>query len=300
MPLMYTDLDSVPLADDLLSQISGPVAWGYGRVSHRKSLQGDSLDAQRDRTTAYWDFRLKAQGIRLMGFLPEPRDVSAYSRRFEDRPAGKYLMTVLRKGDHLIVDKIDRLWRTISDFAGLMQYFQAKGIVVHFVNLMGATVELGTPMGDFTVGLMVLVAQLESAMKSDRLKAMHRHAEEHGLWKRKYCPPGCRIVGKNRNRRLTWNWEERRLLGEIVRLRTQERMGFRAISDIIERRQCEIEGRKFYSLRRVWTHKRCCFAYICELHYRLVKHPSEVPWRRIARMRLSEADSIARRIGLSR
>jgi DNA invertase Pin-like site-specific DNA recombinase len=288
----------LPVTDELLQGIAGPVAWGYGRVSHRSSLDSDSLQSQESRCKAYWKFHLEPKGIPFISFLPEPRDVSAYRFRFADRPIGKYLMSTLRRGDHLIVDKIDRLWRSIHDFSSLLQFFQSQGVIVHFVNLMGATVELGTPMGDFMVGMMVLAAQLESAVKSDRIKAMLRHAEDQGLWRRKYRPPGCRIVGSGKTRRLAWDWQERKLLAEIVRLRTQERLSGVAISDIIDAKVCEAEGRPFFKLKKYWTPERCVYGYICELHYRLVTKPSDVPWRKIAKMRLSEADKIAVQLGL--
>ena len=53
------------------------------------------------------------------------------------RIAGKQLMSIIQPGDHFIIDKVDRLWRSNEDFVDVMRMFKEKGVTLHICNLMG-------------------------------------------------------------------------------------------------------------------------------------------------------------------
>lgn len=221
-----------------------PLAFSYGRVSHADSLEGDSVPAQEHRTKGYYDFAIKGNpdhaDVGWGGFEHDDKNISAYKRPFSKRPAGRRLMEKLIPGDHIIFDKVDRIWRSNEDFVDLMRWFRANDITVHFVSLSGCSIKMGTPMGDFMLGLFVNLAQLEAARVSERTKDGFIFRRQAGLYAgtRKSTPLGCKVVGhyeirggkKHNTLRLIWDLEKRAVMKEVVRLIDREGRSLRWVA----------------------------------------------------------------------
>jgi site-specific DNA recombinase len=89
-------------------------------------LEFNSLDAQRDACEAY----IKSQASQGWKALPQHYDDPAYSGGNIDRPALKKLLADIEAGriDVVVVYKIDRLTRSLADFAKLVEAFDARSI----------------------------------------------------------------------------------------------------------------------------------------------------------------------------
>src|SRR6266436_2044561 len=100
----------------------------YTRKSteHGLELEFNSLDAQRDACEAY----IKSQTSQGWRALPQHYDDPAYSGGNLDRPALQQLLKDIDGGriDVIVVYKIDRLTRSLADFAKLVEAFDAKSI----------------------------------------------------------------------------------------------------------------------------------------------------------------------------
>jgi DNA invertase Pin-like site-specific DNA recombinase len=100
----------------------------YTRKSteHGLELEFNSLDAQRDACEAY----IKSQASQGWRALPQHYDDPAYSGGNLDRPALQQLLKDIDAGriDVIVVYKIDRLTRSLADFAKLVEAFDAKSI----------------------------------------------------------------------------------------------------------------------------------------------------------------------------
>src|SRR5260370_1758695 len=100
----------------------------YTRKSteHGLELEFNSLDAQRDACEAY----VKSQSSQGWRALPHHYDDPAYSGGNLDRPALQQLLKDIDAGriDVIVVYKIDRLTRSLADFAKLVEAFDAKSI----------------------------------------------------------------------------------------------------------------------------------------------------------------------------
>lgn len=160
--------------------------YGYGRVSHTNQMdKGQSIPDQEARITAYVQLRqLDDKGTfaacHWAGMFSEPRAQSAFSKPFRQRPTGSQLMELLNPGDHLVVDKLDRLIRAAEDFFSLNRYFAERGMRLHIVNLGGASLDTGTALGHLILGNMALYAEFESLMKGERVsEARARRRAEH-------------------------------------------------------------------------------------------------------------------------
>lgn len=270
-----------------------PRAFGYGRVSHEDSIeQGDSLPSQARRCQGYFDMFLAPDGVEWGGVDTEDGAVSAWKVPFHRRPAGKRLLSVLRKGDHLIVDKIDRIWRSIEDFVRLTRHLNALGVTVHFVDFRGCSVRTGTPMGDFMLTIMVAVAELEPKIVSQRTRQAHaeQRARGKGCVGGKRPPFGTVIVGsKSKNgdtRRLEWNPQERAIMAQIVELRDNQGLSFEQISVHLEKELAARNGRKFSDspfFKRHWEPRSVYQAYLRERMYveYSITDPNKAPPQRI-------------------
>src|SRR5256714_4637109 len=100
----------------------------YTRKSTEHGLEQEfnSLDAQRDACEAY----IKSQASQGWKALPQHYDDPAYSGGNLDRPALKKLLRDIEQGgvDVVVVYKIDRLTRSLADFAKLVETFDARAI----------------------------------------------------------------------------------------------------------------------------------------------------------------------------
>jgi DNA invertase Pin-like site-specific DNA recombinase len=77
-----------------------------------------------------------------------------------------------------------------------MKMFKNRGVKLCIVNIMGASVTLGTPMGDFILNLMVCIAQLESDQCSNRTKARFAERRGMGRYPGSRTPIGCKLISK--------------------------------------------------------------------------------------------------------
>lgn len=268
---------------------TSPTAYGYSRVSHSDSfLKGDSLPSQELRIKQYYETHLKPQGIALGGIENDGTNVSAYKVMFHVRPAGRRLLEQMKPGDHLIVDKVDRFWRSLKDFIHLMELFEKKNITVHIVNFLGQSVQNNTPMGDFILKQFVMIAELESTIKSERIAEALHVKRISGLRIGSAVPPGCRLERTkcNTNQRgyyetLKWCEKRRTIMAEITRLILEERLTWWKASSHIEAFIAQVEQRE---PRKILNNNKDLlfkwprlFFYECAYRYLGIREPGQIP-----------------------
>jgi DNA invertase Pin-like site-specific DNA recombinase len=151
----------------------------YTRKSteHGLELEFNSLDAQRDACEAY--IKRKAwQGWRA---LTQHYDDPAYSGGNLDRPALQQLLKDIDAGriDVIVVYKIDRLTRSLGDFAKLVEAFDAKSISFVAVTQQFNTT---TSMGRLTLNVLLSFAQFERELSSERVRDKVATSRRKGKW----------------------------------------------------------------------------------------------------------------------
>lgn len=239
----------------------GPWAWAYGRQSDKDAIDaGEGIPNQGSRTRAYWEYNLKPNGVEQFFFIPDDSAISARTNPFMLRHAGKTLMTLMKEGDHFIIDKVDRLWRSMEDFVDVMKMFKARGIILHICNMMGASITLGTPMGDAFMNIAITFAQLESDQCADRTRQRKRAMRQQGRFHsgRAAIPIGCAVAGdvervdgrtKSNTMVLYWDPQYRAFMGEIVRLVDEEGKTAWNVARMIKTHFRTMFGEKFYHER---------------------------------------------------
>jgi DNA invertase Pin-like site-specific DNA recombinase len=151
----------------------------YTRKSteHGLELEFNSLDAQRDACEAY----IKSQASQGWKALPQHYDDPAYSGGNLDRPALQRLLKDIDAGriDVIVVYKIDRLTRSLADFAKLVEAFDAKSISFVAVTQQFNTT---TSMGRLTLNVLLSFAQFERELSSERVRDKIAASRRKGKW----------------------------------------------------------------------------------------------------------------------
>ena len=151
----------------------------YTRKSTEHGLEQEfnSLDAQRDACEAY----IKSQASQGWKALPQHYDDPAYSGGNLDRPALQQLLKDIDAGriDVIVVYKIDRLTRSLADFAKLVEAFDAKSISFVAVTQQFNTT---TSMGRLTLNVLLSFAQFERELSSERVRDKIAASRRKGKW----------------------------------------------------------------------------------------------------------------------
>jgi site-specific DNA recombinase len=151
----------------------------YTRKSTEHGLEQEfnSLDAQRDACEAY----IKSQASLGWKVLPQHYDDPAYSGGNLDRPALKKLLADIEGGriDVVVVYKIDRLTRSLADFAELVEAFDARSISFVAVTQQFNTT---TSMGRLTLNILLSFAQFERELSSERVRDKIAASRRKGKW----------------------------------------------------------------------------------------------------------------------
>lgn len=265
-------------------------AYGYGRVSHIDSFKegaGDSVPSQQGRIEAYYKANLEVDGVKWGGFDDDQTNISAFKVPFEARPAGKRLLAIMKPGDHLILDKVDRIWRSSSDFVHLMENLENKQITVHIVNLLGQAFKNNSAMGEFMLKLFVLFAELDSTIKSERTREAIHQLRVQGRRTGKAVPPGCKFEysmrGDRKITKVVWDPPQLALLDKMVAIIDSHGHSWKHYADEIEDIVAEYEKREpIYGRMEETTHRqKCQRLYIYRVAYTFlgIREPSQIPAR---------------------
>ena len=127
--------------------------YGYARVSSKKQLHGNSLEEQRAALTANGATSITAE---------------QYTGKTTSRPKLQALIASLRAEDTLMVTKLDRLARNVTEGIELIRELFARNIKVHVLNI--GLLE-NTSMGNFFITTLLAVAELERNMIIERTQA---------------------------------------------------------------------------------------------------------------------------------
>src|SRR4029079_10144677 len=139
----------------------------YTRKSTEEGLEKDfnSLDAQREACAAF----VQSQKHEGWTILPTAYDDGGYSGGTMNRPALQRLLSDIEAGrvDVIVVYKVDRLTRALSDFAKLVDVFDRRG--VSFVSI---TQQFNTTssMGRLTLNVLLSFAQFEREVIGERVR----------------------------------------------------------------------------------------------------------------------------------
>jgi DNA invertase Pin-like site-specific DNA recombinase len=182
----------------------------YTRVSTEQGLEQDfnSLDAQYEASQAYIRSQAHAGWILLRGKYED----GGFSGGDTDRPALQRLLEDVRAGkiDVIVVYKVDRLTRSLADFAKLVELFDQ-----HKVSFVSVTQQFNTTtsMGRLTLNVLLSFAQFEREVTSERIRDKIAASKRKGLWVGGMAPLGY----DTKDRKITVNEAEAERVRTIFR-----------------------------------------------------------------------------------
>jgi site-specific DNA recombinase len=151
----------------------------YTRVSTESGLDQDfnSLDAQYDAAQAY----IRSQVHAGWTLVRTRYDDGGFSGGSTDRPALQQLLNDIRarRINVIVVYKVDRLTRSLADFAKLVELFDAHGVSFVSVTQQFNTT---TSMGRLTLNVLLSFAQFEREVTSERIRDKIGASKRKGLW----------------------------------------------------------------------------------------------------------------------
>ena len=162
----------------------------YTRVSTEHGLEQEfnSLDNQREAAEAY----IKSQAHEGWRLHPARYDDGGYSGGSMDRPGLQQLLSDIqaRLIDVVVVYKVDRLTRSLADFAKLVELFDQ-----HAVSFVSVTQSFNTTssMGRLTLNVLLSFAQFEREVTGERIRDKIAASKKKGLWMGGVVPLGFRV-----------------------------------------------------------------------------------------------------------
>lgn len=180
----------------------------YTRKSTEEGLDKEfnSLEAQREACESY----IKSQMHEGWKLIPTAYDDGGYTGGNMDRPALQALMADIKAGkvDVIVVYKVDRLSRSLNDFAQMVNVFDA-----HQVSFVSITQQFNTTtsMGRLTLNILLSFAQFEREVIGERVRDKVAASKQKGMWMGGHPPLGYDIE----HRKLVVNPQEALLVNEI-------------------------------------------------------------------------------------
>jgi site-specific DNA recombinase len=165
----------------------------YTRKSteHNLDLAFNSLDAQREACEAY----VKSQAHEGWRLIPGHHDDSGLSGASLDRPALQSLLADVRAGriNIVVVYKVDRLTRSLADFAKLVELFDQ-----HTVSFVSVTQSFNTTssMGRLTLNVLLSFVRFEREVIGERVRDKIAASKRKGIWVGGPVPLGYRCIDK--------------------------------------------------------------------------------------------------------
>lgn len=180
----------------------------YTRKSTEEGLEQsfNSLDAQREAGVAFVTSQ-KHEGWLV---ISTHYDDGGYSGGTTNRPALKRLLVDVKSGkiDVIVVYKVDRLSRSINDFANMMTLFDAENVSFVSVTQQFNTT---TSMGRLTLNMLLSFAQFEREVTGERVRDKVAASKQKGMWMGGVPPLGYDI----KDRLLVINEKEAALIKSI-------------------------------------------------------------------------------------
>jgi DNA invertase Pin-like site-specific DNA recombinase len=193
----------------------------YTRKSSEEGLEQNfnSLHAQRESCAAY----ILSQAGEGWSEIPTVYDDGGFSGGSMDRPGLKTLLADIGKGliDVVVVYKVDRLTRSLADFARIVELFDHKGI--SFVSITQAF-NTTTSMGRLTLNVLLSFAQFEREVTGERIRDKIAASKKKGLWMGGRPPLGYDgvdaklVVNPYEAETVRWIFERYNELGSVQRL----------------------------------------------------------------------------------
>jgi DNA invertase Pin-like site-specific DNA recombinase len=208
-------------------------AVGYVRVSTQEQVEsGLSLENQERRIRGH----CKTWDIELVEIFKEKNGVSG-SKPLAERPEGSRLVKACTRYprtdeapvDTVIILKLDRAFRNVTDCLQMVKWWEQQGIKLVILDMGGNAIDTQSPQGKFMLVVLAGAAEMERDLISDRTKSALAERKNQGLKTGGYIAYG---FNKGPRGEMIPNPDEQKVIDFMVRL-SEKGMSYRAIADAL-------------------------------------------------------------------
>src|SRR6202158_3596017 len=248
----------------------------YTRKSSEEGLEQEfnTLQAQREACEAF----IKSQRHEGWVCLPDGYDDGGLSGATMDRPALQQLLAEIEGGrvDIVVVYKVDRLTRSLADFAKIVEILDTKGASFVSVTQQFNTT---TSMGRLTLNVLLSFAQFERAVTGERIRDKIAASKRKGMWMGGFVPLGYDVS----DRRIVIDEREAETVRYIFR-RYLEVGCVRLLKEDLDRRAVVSKRRTAKTVIESgghWFSRGALYAllsnpiYVGEIRHKNLRHPGQ-------------------------
>lgn len=189
-----------------------PICYGYGRHSTDKQTQLTG-DVQEDRCYDYYMRELQTVGVAWGGWHYD--DAVSGRKCFSERPKGRVVFAAAQPGDHVVVTRLDRGFRKLSDGLNTLEQWAVRGVHFHSVY---DRIDTSTATGNLIRSVLLAVGQFKADVDSERTKESIAYLQSQGLPYSRSAPVGWKIIERNGRRLLTVHKKEREVIDMLADL----------------------------------------------------------------------------------
>lgn len=131
-------------------------------------------------STTDQNLELQLDALQGAGVASENVYTDRASGKSDSRPGLDGCLKALRKGDTLVVWKLDRLGRNLRHLINTVRELEERGVGFKVLTGQGANIDTGTPAGKLTFGIFAALAEFERSLISERTKAGLKSARARG------------------------------------------------------------------------------------------------------------------------
>lgn len=186
--------------------------WGYCRVSTRaQANEGFSLDDQHSRIAGYCQANA----------LPSPTQffvdaATSGTVSLQKREHGQAMLQIVRRGDHIVVTRGDRLFRSAKNALEVAEMLRDKGVELHLMDMGGPV--LNSSVSRLVFGILMMVANMESERIGERTASVKEHLRKQGRFVGGLLPVGYK---RTKDGRLLRDRDWKRQSAQIQKLSEQ-------------------------------------------------------------------------------
>jgi len=205
-----------------MSQVVQSRCFAYGR--HSTAKQELTQEVQQQRCQDYFDRNLSSKGVVWAGFFYD-KAVSAGRIPFAERPNGRLVFHAAEPGDHVVITRLDRCFRSVVDGASVMSQLEKRGVFLHSLDY---NIDTSTPAGRFVRNILLAAAELERDLASDRASETYAYLKSQDLPYTRNPPMGWKFINRAKRREYRVCPEERAFIEKLA----QGRQAGASIADL--------------------------------------------------------------------
>jgi DNA invertase Pin-like site-specific DNA recombinase len=172
------------------------LAWIYARASHVTNSDTDSVPAQIERCRMRFKMNWEPKGYVLARIKPD-LVTSASKINFFNRTNGAAIGRLATAGDVILVDKMDRIFRSLADFCNTQKELDERGVILEIGDCMFCS-DPKNPFYKAMIAMMAMFAEMEAAQKSVRIKDVFARRLQAGAEINGIMPIGIMLVKRRR------------------------------------------------------------------------------------------------------